>query len=46
MMPERWSRIDEFVDAALRVARAERETWLQRACGGDDNLRAEVGLGY
>ena len=42
-MPERWSRIDEFVNAALRVDPAERETWLRRACGDDDNLRAEIG---
>ena len=42
MMPDRWSRNDEFVDAALRVDPAEREAWLRRTCG-DDNLRAEVG---
>jgi hypothetical protein len=43
MMPERWGRIDELFGAALRVDPAEREAWLRRACGGDDNVRAEVG---
>ena len=43
MTPERWRRIDDLFDAALRLDPAEREAWLRDACGGDDDLRAEVG---
>ena len=43
MTPERWRRIDELFDAALRLDPAEREAWLRGACGDDDDLRAEVG---
>ena len=42
MTPERWRRIDDLFDAALRLAPAEREPWLREACGGDEDLRAEV----
>ena len=43
MTPERWRRIDDLFDAALRLDPAEREAWLRGACGDDDGLRAEVG---
>jgi serine/threonine-protein kinase len=43
MTPERWRRIDDLFDAALQRAPAEREPWLREACGGDEELRAEVG---
>jgi tRNA A-37 threonylcarbamoyl transferase component Bud32 len=43
MTPERWRRIDDLFDAALRLAPGEREAWLREACGDDDGLRAEVG---
>ena len=43
MTPERWRRIDDLFDAALRLDPAEREAWLRGACGDDDDLRAEVG---
>jgi serine/threonine-protein kinase len=43
MTPERWRQIDDLFDAAVRVAPAAREAWLRDACGGDDDLRAEVG---
>jgi eukaryotic-like serine/threonine-protein kinase len=43
MMPGRRSRMDELFAAALRLDPAEREAWLQRACGSNDQLRAEVG---
>ena len=43
MTPERWRRIDDLFDAAVRVDPAGREAWLRAACGGDDDLRAEVG---
>jgi serine/threonine-protein kinase len=42
MTPERWRRINDLFDAALRLAPAEREPWLREACGGDEDLRAEV----
>ena len=43
MTPERWRRIDDLFDAAVRIDPAGREAWLRAACGGDDDLRAEVG---
>ena len=43
MTPERWRRIDDLFDAALRLDPAERDAWLRGACGDDDDLRAEVG---
>ena len=43
MTPERWRQIGELFDAAVRIDPAEREAWLRAACGGDDDLRAEVG---
>jgi tRNA A-37 threonylcarbamoyl transferase component Bud32 len=43
MTPERWRQIDELFDAAVRVDPTEREAWLRLACGGDHDLRAELG---
>ena len=43
MTPERWRQIGELFDAAVRIDAAGREVWLRAACGGDDDLRAEVG---
>ncbi len=43
MTPERWRRIGEVFDAAVRIDAAGREVWLRAACGEDDDLRAEVG---
>ena len=43
MTPERWRQIGELFDAAVRIDPAGREAWLRAACGGDDELRAEVG---
>src|SRR4051794_27307772 len=43
MTPERWRQIDNLFDAALRLDPAARGTWLEQACGNDDELRAEVG---
>ncbi len=42
MTPERWLRIDDLFDAAIRLDAPEREAWLRAACGDDDGLRAEV----
>src|SRR4051812_43018277 len=43
MTPERWRRIDELFDAAVRIDPGGREALLRAACGEDDDLRAEVG---
>jgi serine/threonine-protein kinase len=43
MTPERWRRIGELFEAAVRIDSAGREAWLLAACGGDDELRTEVG---
>jgi serine/threonine-protein kinase len=43
MTPERWRQIGELFDAAVRIDPAGREVWLRAACGGDDELRADVG---
>jgi serine/threonine-protein kinase len=42
MTPERWRQIDELFDGAVRVEPAGRDAWLRAACGGDDDLQAEV----
>ena len=42
MTPERWQRIDNLFDAAIRLDHSEREAWLRGACGDDDGLWAEV----
>ncbi|MFI5456164.1 MAG: serine/threonine-protein kinase [Isosphaerales bacterium] len=42
MTPKRWHEIDNIFDAALRVDPAERDDWLDRACGRDGDLRAEI----
>ncbi len=43
MTAERWRQIGDLFDAAVRIDPAGREGWLRAACGGDDDLRAEVG---
>ena len=42
MTPERWSRIKELFSAALETPESERARFLESACGGDVELRAEV----
>lgn len=42
MNPERWSRIEALLDAALDLPLSERESFLQRECGSDADLLAEV----
>src|SRR6185369_8290791 len=42
MNPERWKRIKEILDIALRLPPAEREAYLTRVCEDDAELRAEV----
>jgi len=43
MTPERLRRINELFEAAVRIDPTGREAWLRAACGGDDELRTEVG---
>ncbi len=43
MTPERWRRIGELFEAAVRIDPAGREAWLRAACGGNDEVRTEVG---
>ncbi|MDB5349095.1 MAG: serine/threonine protein kinase [Planctomycetota bacterium] len=43
MTPERWRRIDDLFEAALRLEPSARASWLREACPDDDALRAEVG---
>jgi serine/threonine-protein kinase len=42
MTPERWRQIGDLFDAAVGIEPAGREAWLRGACGGDDDLRAQV----
>ncbi len=42
MTPERWRRIEEIFHGALDRTPAERSEFLDRHCGGDRALRAEV----
>ncbi|MGO8897799.1 MAG: serine/threonine-protein kinase [Isosphaeraceae bacterium] len=42
MTPERWRQIGDLFNAAVRLEPAQREAWLRRACGEDEDLRAEV----
>src|SRR5262249_28493595 len=42
MDPERWKQIDALLEAATRLPSAERESFLQQACGADAGLKQEV----
>ena len=42
MTPERWQKIEQLCNAALEYEASQRETFLARACQGDDGLRREV----
>lgn len=42
MTPERWDRIKELFDGALERDSGERAAFLAGACGGDEDLRAQV----
>ena len=41
-MPDRWSRIEAALDAALQAPKAERGALLDRICRDDPELRGEV----
>jgi eukaryotic-like serine/threonine-protein kinase len=42
MTPERWQQVERVCQEALDLAPCEREALLDRACGGDAELRREV----
>lgn len=42
MTPERWEKVGEIFNSASELPAAEREEFLNDACGGDNSLRAEV----
>ena len=42
MEPERWRRIEEVYDAALKVDQGQRIGFLGNICDGDESLRLEV----
>ena len=42
MNPERWHRIEELFRTVVDHPVAEREAYLTRVCGGDEELRREV----
>ena len=42
MDPERWSEVCEVLAPALALPPADRPQFLERACGHDSELRAEV----
>jgi tetratricopeptide (TPR) repeat protein len=42
MKPERWRRIEELFRTAIDRPADERDAYLTRVCGGDEDLRREV----
>ena len=42
MDSERWNHVDKLLQSALDRPAAEREVFLRRACGGDEQLEQEV----
>ena len=42
MDPERWRQIDTLFKSALELPTGERAAFVERACAGDEALRAEV----
>src|SRR5262245_9899672 len=42
MNPERWRRIEELFRTAIDRPAEERDDYLTRVCGGDEDLRREV----
>ena len=42
MDPERWNHVDKLLQSALDRPAAERDVFLQRACGGDQQLEDDV----
>ncbi len=42
MENDRWHRIEEIFEIAVELPEDERDAYLERKCGGDDELRREV----
>src|SRR5215468_4991448 len=42
MNRDRWKQIDDLLEAALERSPAERASFLDKACTGDQDLRAEI----
>ncbi len=42
MDDERWNRVDTLLQSALDIPAAGRDVFLRNACGGDEQLEAEV----
>ena len=42
MSTERWERTKQILEEALRLARDQRQAYLDSACGSDGDLRADV----
>jgi Tol biopolymer transport system component/serine/threonine protein kinase len=42
MDPERWKQIEQLYHAALEREESQREAFLEKACGADQDLRQEV----
>lgn len=42
MTPERWQQVDEIFQAAIELDLAERVSFLETSCAGDEELRREV----
>jgi serine/threonine protein kinase/tetratricopeptide (TPR) repeat protein len=42
MTPERWKQIEDVFQAAIDLPSGERRKFIAEACGGDEDLRAQV----
>src|SRR5258705_9090856 len=42
MTPEQWQKVEEVLQGALDLPAWERASFLDEACGGDDQLRSEA----
>jgi hypothetical protein len=42
MTGTRWQKINEIFEAAVKLAPAERDIYIKRACTGEESLRAEI----
>jgi len=42
MTPDRWEQIERLFHSALEREAGERESFLDQACAGDDELRREI----
>ncbi|MGI8788520.1 MAG: protein kinase domain-containing protein [Pyrinomonadaceae bacterium] len=42
MKPQQWQKVNDIFAAALELAPAQREKFLEKACGADADLRLEV----